>query len=151
MNLATARDDLASAVLAVPLYGSAPQRHLGWLATSTVVMAALERGLWVYPAGSGPVANAIMVAPPFVVTEAPTRVHTGDLTGQKFGQYEIGAQLGLADKMGSLDKIAREVVKAEDVIDYTVKENIAERLAKRFGAAMGAGAVQAMRSSITVR
>ncbi len=35
-----------------------------------VVMAALERDLWVYPAGSGPVANAIMVAPPFVVTEA---------------------------------------------------------------------------------
>jgi 4-aminobutyrate aminotransferase-like enzyme len=35
-----------------------------------VVMAALERGLWVYPAGSGPVANAIMVAPPFVITEA---------------------------------------------------------------------------------
>ena len=35
-----------------------------------VVMAALERDLWVYPAGSGPVANAVIVAPPFVVTEA---------------------------------------------------------------------------------
>lgn len=35
-----------------------------------VVMAALARELWVYPAGSGPVANAVMVAPPFVVTEA---------------------------------------------------------------------------------
>jgi adenosylmethionine-8-amino-7-oxononanoate aminotransferase len=35
-----------------------------------VVMAALERDLWVYPAGSGPVPNAVMVAPPFVVTEA---------------------------------------------------------------------------------
>jgi adenosylmethionine-8-amino-7-oxononanoate aminotransferase len=35
-----------------------------------VVMAALERGLWVYPAGSGPVANAVMVAPPFVITDA---------------------------------------------------------------------------------
>ena len=35
-----------------------------------VVMAAIERGLWVYPAGSGPVPNAIMVAPPFVVSEA---------------------------------------------------------------------------------
>lgn len=68
-----------------------------------------------------------------------------------FWNGEQAVKLGLADKMGSLDKIAREVVKAEDVIDYTVKENIAERLAKRFGAAMGAGAVQAMRSSITVR
>jgi adenosylmethionine-8-amino-7-oxononanoate aminotransferase len=34
-----------------------------------VVAAALERGLWVYPAGSGPVAEAVMVAPPFVVTD----------------------------------------------------------------------------------
>jgi adenosylmethionine-8-amino-7-oxononanoate aminotransferase len=35
-----------------------------------VVGAALDRDLWVYPAGSGPVPNAVMVAPPFVVTEA---------------------------------------------------------------------------------
>lgn len=35
-----------------------------------VVMAALERDLWVYPAGSGPVPDAVMVAPPFVVTDA---------------------------------------------------------------------------------
>ena len=34
-----------------------------------VVMAALERDLWVYPAGSGPVADAVMVAPPFVITD----------------------------------------------------------------------------------
>lgn len=35
-----------------------------------VVNAALERDLWVYPAGSGPVPEAVMVAPPFVITEA---------------------------------------------------------------------------------
>ncbi|MBI4885232.1 MAG: aspartate aminotransferase family protein [Actinobacteria bacterium] len=35
-----------------------------------VVMAALERDLWVYPAGSGPVADAVMVAPPFVVSDS---------------------------------------------------------------------------------
>lgn len=34
-----------------------------------VVMEALARDLWVYPAGSGPVANAVMVAPPFIVTD----------------------------------------------------------------------------------
>jgi len=60
-------------------------------------------------------------------------------------------QMGLADHLGSLDKIARDVVKAEDVIDYTVKENLAERLAKRFGASIGAGAVHAMRSAVTLR
>ncbi len=37
-------------------------------------------------------------------------------------------------------------MKAEEVIDYTPKENVAERLAKRFGASIGAGAVHAMRS-----
>ena len=35
-----------------------------------VVMAALQRDLWVYPAGSGPVPDAVMVAPPFVVSDA---------------------------------------------------------------------------------
>ena len=35
-----------------------------------VVMQALARDMWVYPAGSGPVEEAIIVAPPFVVTEA---------------------------------------------------------------------------------
>jgi adenosylmethionine-8-amino-7-oxononanoate aminotransferase len=34
---------------------------------------ALERDLWVYPAGSGPVKDAVMVAPPFVITEAEVR------------------------------------------------------------------------------
>lgn len=34
-----------------------------------VVATALDHDLWVYPAGSGPVANAVMVAPPFVITE----------------------------------------------------------------------------------
>jgi protease-4 len=35
-------------------------------------------------------------------------------------------------------------VKAEDIIDYTRRENVAERLAKRFGAAIGEGAVKAL-------
>ena len=60
------------------------------------------------------------------------------------GQQAV--ELGLADKLGSLDYVAREVVKAEEVIDYTRRDNVAERLAKRFGAAVGAGSVQAMRS-----
>ncbi len=76
---------------------------------------------------------------------------TEDTFSGLFWNGEQAIKLGLADKTGSLDKIAREVIKAEDVIDYTVKENIAERLAKRFGAAMGAGAVQALRSSVTMR
>ncbi len=63
-----------------------------------------------------------------------------------FWNGEEAVKLGLADRLGSLDYVAREVVKAEDIIDYTPKENVAERLAKRFGASIGAGAVKAMHS-----
>ncbi len=45
-------------------------------------------------------------------------------------------ELGLSDGFGSVDFVAREVVKAEEIVDFTQKENFAERLAKRFGAAM---------------
>jgi protease IV len=36
--------------------------------------------------------------------------------------------------------VAREVIKAEDIVDYTQKENFAERFAKRFGATMARAA-----------
>ncbi|TXJ02668.1 MAG: S49 family peptidase [Aquabacterium sp.] len=68
-----------------------------------------------------------------------------------FWNGEQAVSMGLADRLGSLDQIARDEVKAEDIIDYTQKENLAERLAKRFGAAVGAGAVRAMRESISIR
>ena len=68
-----------------------------------------------------------------------------------FWNGEEAIKLGLADHLGSLDYVAREVVHAEDVIDYTPKENIAERFAKRFGASIGAGAVRALHSAGTIR
>ena len=58
------------------------------------------------------------------------------------GQQAV--EMGLADQLGNLDYVAREVVKAEEVIDYTRRDNVAERLAKRFGAAVGMGAVKAL-------
>ena len=68
-----------------------------------------------------------------------------------FWSGDQAVELGLADGLGNLDYVAREVVKAEDVIDYTRHENVAERLAKRFGAAIGEGAVRAMQTSPAVR
>jgi protease IV len=69
------------------------------------------------------------------------------------GQQSI--EMGLADKLGSLDFVAREVVKAEDLVDYTHHENVAQRLAKRFGAslgnAMGEGAVRALKNAPQLR
>jgi protease-4 len=55
------------------------------------------------------------------------------------GLLWVGAkniELGLADAMGSIEYVAREVVQAEEIVDFTPRENIAERVAKRFGAAM---------------
>jgi protease-4 len=65
------------------------------------------------------------------------------------GQQAI--ELGLADQLGNLDFVAREVVKAEEIIDYTRRENVAERLVKRFGASIGEGAVHALQSIPAVR
>jgi protease-4 len=53
------------------------------------------------------------------------------------GQKSI--DLGLADAIGGIDYVAREVIKAEDIVDFTPRENVAERLAKRLGAGMAEG------------
>ena len=68
-----------------------------------------------------------------------------------FWTGEQAVQMGLADDLASLSTVAREVVKAEDIIDYTRRENVAERLAKRFGAAMGEGVVKALSSLSPLR
>jgi len=61
-------------------------------------------------------------------------------------------ELGLADGIGGLDYVAREVIKAEDVVDFTQKENLAERFARRFGAgAMGALLDFSARGGLTIR
>lgn len=49
---------------------------------------------------------------------------------------EKSVEMGLADALGNIDYVAREVIKAEDIVDFTPRENIAERVARRFGAAM---------------
>jgi protease-4 len=53
------------------------------------------------------------------------------------GQKSV--EMGLADALGSVDYVAREVIKAEDIVDFTPRENVAERLAKKFGAGMAEG------------
>ena len=68
-----------------------------------------------------------------------------------FWNGEEAIRLGLADKVGSLEFVAREVIKAEEIVDYTPHDNVAERLAKRFGAAVGGGAVKALREIAPLR
>ncbi len=48
------------------------------------------------------------------------------------GQQSV--ELGLVDAMGSADYVAREIIKAERIVDYTTREGFSERLARRFGA-----------------
>lgn len=56
---------------------------------------------------------------------------------------EKSVEMGLADGLGSVEYVAREIIKAEDLVDYTPRENIAERVAKRFGATLADALVRA--------
>jgi protease-4 len=46
-------------------------------------------------------------------------------------------EIGLADELGSLDLVARDVVQAEDIVDYTPQQTLADRIARRLGTAIG--------------
>ena len=64
---------------------------------------------------------------------------------------EKSVELGLADGLGSLDYVAREVIKAEKIVDYSPKDNVfeqlSERLGARFGVALGRAAMESAASS----
>ncbi len=77
-----------------------------------------------------------------------------DTPGLFSGLFWSGQQAvayGLADQLGNVDFVAREVIKAEEVIDYTRRDNVAEKLAKKFGAAMGDASVRALRAVPSIR
>jgi protease-4 len=73
---------------------------------------------------------------------------TPELFSGLFWNGQRAVELGLADGLGSLDYVARDIVKAEDLVDYTQRDNVAERLAKRFGASVGEGMGRVMRASL---
>ena len=76
---------------------------------------------------------------------------TPDMFSGLFWTGQQAVELGLADDFGSIDQVARDVVKAQELVDYSRHDNVAERLVKRFGAAMGEGAWKAMRSTAVIR
>jgi protease IV len=57
-------------------------------------------------------------------------------------------ELGLTDALGSVRSVARDVVKAEDIVDFTVQENVAERVARKFGAAAGRSVAASIQASM---
>lgn len=48
-------------------------------------------------------------------------------------------ELGLTDELGSVEYVAREVIKAEDIRDYTMRASLTERFAKQFGTDLAEG------------
>lgn len=79
------------------------------------------------------------------------RLHeTPEMFSGLYWSGEQAIEMGLADHLGSLDYVAREVVKEAEIVDYSPKENVAERLAKRFGASIGAGAMRAFQSVVSL-
>ena len=57
---------------------------------------------------------------------------------------EQAIKIGLVDGYGTVETVARDIFKAPDILDYTMKENFAERVAKRFGAEVGSAAGKAL-------
>ncbi|MGZ8257850.1 MAG: S49 family peptidase [Methylotenera sp.] len=55
-----------------------------------------------------------------------------------FWSGEQSINIGLADALGSANYVAREVIKQENVVDFTYKDDFASRLAKRIGASASA-------------
>ena len=56
-------------------------------------------------------------------------------------------EIGLSDGLGTVDSVARDVIKAEEVVDFSARKNLAERLARRFGASLGETMATALRAS----
>jgi protease-4 len=69
---------------------------------------------------------------------------TPDLFTGRVWNGEQAVKMGLADGFGTVDTVARDIFKAPNILDYTMKENFAERVAKRFGAEVGSAAGKAL-------
>jgi protease-4 len=63
---------------------------------------------------------------------------------------EKSVALGLTDGMGSVQSVARDEIKAEYLVDFSVRENLAERFAKRLGANAAAGFWQGVNEKMGV-
>lgn len=67
-----------------------------------------------------------------------TRLHeTPDMFSGLIWSGEESVRLGLADGLGSTESVARDVIHAEKIVDYSPQEGFADRFAKRFGVELG--------------
>ncbi|WP_420475278.1 S49 family peptidase [Noviherbaspirillum sp. ST9] len=56
-------------------------------------------------------------------------------------------EIGLADGFGTVDSVARDELKVEDIVDYTQHEGLSEKLLKKFGGAVGTAVVNSLWST----
>lgn len=66
-----------------------------------------------------------------------------------FWSGEQSIKMGLADAIGSTDFVAREVIKQEDIVDFTYQDDFASRLAKRIGASASASLGEGIARQLT--
>ena len=66
-----------------------------------------------------------------------------------FWNGETAVKLGLADGMANYDFVARELIKADDIVDFTTYEGFADRFARKFGASVGAAMNNSIRQQLS--
>ncbi len=64
---------------------------------------------------------------------------------------EKSIQLGLSDGLGTVDSVARDIIKAEDIVDYTHHAGLAERLVGRLGVTLGKAWAPFEKSGLVLR
>ena len=62
---------------------------------------------------------------------------------------EKSVEMGLADSFGGLEYVAREVIKADNVVDFTPEENYFETLGKRLGTQAGEAFSRVLADTLT--
>jgi protease-4 len=67
------------------------------------------------------------------------KTDTPDLFSGYVWTGEQSIDIGLVDKLGSADYVAREIIGAETIVDYTPEEDWYERVSKKLGASIGEG------------
>jgi len=73
------------------------------------------------------------------------RLHeTPDIFSGLFWTGQKSVELGLADGFGDTNYVARDVIKAPQIVDYTVKPSLSDRVARRFGTEIGSAAVHTL-------
>lgn len=61
---------------------------------------------------------------------------TKDMYSGLFWTGEEAVKMGLVDSLGGTSYVARDVIGAEEIVDYTYRENVFDRFARRLGTAM---------------